>query len=166
MRIGRRFLLCTFVLLAATTANAQVQTGSIVGAATDGSGAVLPGVSVTLTGERLIGGPQTVATDASGTYRFDRLPPGDYAVKFELQGFRTVERADIRINAAFIATINAKLEVGAVTENITVTGESPTVDTKSNLQQTVMSQEILEGVPRARSVVAGQADPGRAGLDL
>ena len=150
MRIGRRFLLCTFVLLTATIANAQVQTGSIVGAATDGSGAVLPGVSVTLTGERLIGGPQTVATDASGTYRFDRLPPGDYAVKFELQGFRTVERAAIRINAAFTATINAKLEVGAVTENITVTGESPTVDTKSNLQQTVMSQEILEGVPTGR----------------
>ncbi len=150
MRIGRRFLLCTFVLLAATIANAQVQTGSIVGAATDGSGAVLPGVSVTLTGERLIGGPQTIATDASGTYRFDRLPPGDYAVKFELQGFRTVERTAIRINAAFTATINAKLEVGAVTENITVTGESPTVDTKSNLQQTVMSQEILEGVPTGR----------------
>ena len=49
-----------------------------------------------------------------------------------------------------MATINAKLEVGNVTETITVTGESPTVDTKSNLQQTVMSQEILEGVPTGR----------------
>jgi hypothetical protein len=138
------------VLLTAAAAAAQVQTGSIVGAASDGSGAVLPGVTVSLSGDRLIGGTQTVTTDASGTYRFDRLPPGDYVVKFELQGFRTVERTGIRINAAFTATINAKMEVGAVTENITVTGESPTVDTKSNLQQTVMSQEILEGIPTGR----------------
>jgi Carboxypeptidase regulatory-like domain/TonB dependent receptor-like, beta-barrel len=150
MTIVRRVLSCLFVLVAVSTANAQVQTGSIVGAATDGSGAILPGVAVTLSGERLIGGPQMVTTDTSGTYRFDRLPPGDYTVKFELQGFKTVERTGVRINAAFTATINAKLEVGAVTENITVTGESPTVDTKSNLQQTVMNQEILEGVPTGR----------------
>jgi hypothetical protein len=128
-------LVCLFVLVAATAANAQVQTGSIVGGVSDGSGAVLPGVTVTLTGDRLIGGAQNVSTDANGNYRFDRLPPGNYVVKFELQGFRTVERAGVVVNAAFTATINAKMEVGAVTENITVTGESPTVDTKSNLSR-------------------------------
>jgi hypothetical protein len=150
MRIVRRVLSCLLVLGTATVASAQVQTGSIVGAVSDASGAMLPGVSVSIGGDRLIGGPQTQVTDSGGTYRFDRLPPGDYTLKFELQGFRTVERAGVRINAAFTATINAKMEVGAVTENITVTGESPTVDTKSNLQQTVMSQEILEGVPTGR----------------
>jgi hypothetical protein len=136
--------------MAGTTVGAQVQTGSIVGAVADSSGAVLPGVAVTLGGERLIGGAQTVTSDTNGSYRFDRLPPGDYTVKFELQGFRTVERAQIRVNAAFTATVNVRLEVGSVAETITVTGESPTVDTKSNLQQTVMSQEILEGVPTGR----------------
>jgi outer membrane receptor protein involved in Fe transport len=147
----RRVMLCLVAVTAlATAANAQVQTGSIVGSVSDSSGAVLPGVSVTLGGDRLIGGPQSVSTDTSGSYRFDRLPPGDYLVKFELQGFKTVERAAIRVNAAFTATVNAKLEVGSVAETITVTGESPTVDTKSNLQQTVMSQEILEGVPTGR----------------
>ena len=55
-----------------------------------------------------------------------------------------------QISAAFVATVSAKLEVGGVSETITVTGESPTVDTKSNLQQTVMNQEILEGVPSGR----------------
>ncbi len=89
-------------------------------------------------------------TDVTGTYRFDRLPPGSYNVKFELQGFKTIDRAGIAINASFVATVNAKLEVGSVSETITVTGESPTVDTKSNLQQTVMNQEILEGVPSGR----------------
>ena len=138
------------MLLAATGAVAQVQTGSITGTVTDSSNAVLPGATVTLTGDRLIGGAATQVTDAPGSYRFDRLPPGTYVVKFELQGFKTVTYDDVRVSASFVATVNGKLEVGSVTESITVTGESPTVDTKSNLQQTVMNQEILEGVPTGR----------------
>jgi len=148
---GRGLAAAIVVLVAAAgTAFAQVQTGSITGTVTDPSNAVLPGVTVTLTGEKLIGGAETQVTDSTGTYRFDRLPPGSYTVKLELQGFKTITRDDIRVSAAFVATVNAKLEVGNVTESITVTGESPTVDTKSNLQQTVMTQEILEGVPTGR----------------
>src|SRR6266852_4220148 len=148
-------LLCRVFIVAicvswASTARAQVQTGSITGVVTDNSNAVLPGVSVSLSGDKLIGGVQTQTTDTTGAYRFDRLPPGDYRVKFELQGFKTVERADIHIDAAFVAPVNAKLEVGSVTETITVTGESPTIDTRSNLQQTVMNQEVLEGIPSGR----------------
>jgi hypothetical protein len=146
----RRLLLCGLCLLAAASAYAQVQTGSITGTVTDSSNAVLPGVTVSLSGDRLIGGVQTQVAGASGDYRFDRLPPGAYVLKFELQGFRSVERTDIRISASFVATVNAKLEVGSVSETITVTGESPTVDTKSNLQQTVMTQEVLEGIPSGR----------------
>jgi hypothetical protein len=71
-------------------------------------------------------------------------------VKFELQGFKGIVREGILVNAAFVATVNVKLEVGNMAESITVTGESPTVDTKSNVQQTVMNQEILEGVPTGR----------------
>ena len=73
----RRFLLgalCT--LLIPTLAGAQVQTGSIVGMVSDASGGVMPGVTVSLSGERLIGGVQTAVSDTAGTYRFDRLPPG------------------------------------------------------------------------------------------
>ncbi len=151
MTIVRRILIATLaVVLSAPLAHAQVQTGSITGMVTDASGAILPGVSITLTGERLIGGPQTQVTDTSGTYRFDRLVPGSYNVKFELQGFRTVDRPNVIINASFVATINGKMEVGQVSETITVTGESPTVDVRSNVQQTVMSQEILEGIPTGR----------------
>ncbi|MEZ5418818.1 MAG: carboxypeptidase-like regulatory domain-containing protein [Vicinamibacterales bacterium] len=153
MSVHRLFaagLVVAALVLTTPTAWAQVQTGSIAGTVSDTSGAVLPGVSVTLSGERLIGGPQTAVTDAAGSYRFDRLVPGTYSVKFELQGFKTVDRADVRINAAFVATISPRLEVGSLTETITVTGESPTVDVRSNVQQTVMSQEILEGVPTGR----------------
>ena len=137
------------ILLGAPLAHAQT-TGAIAGVVTDASGALLPGVTITLSGERLIGGPQTQVSDTSGAYRFDRLVPGSYHVKFELQGFRNVERPDTRISAAFLASINVKMEVGSVSETITVTGESPTVDVRSNLQQTVMNQEILEGIPTGR----------------
>jgi len=137
------------VLLGAPIAFAQT-TGSITGTVTDASGAVLPGVTVTLSGERLIGGPQTQVSETNGTYRFDRLAPGVYGVKMELQGFRSVDRPDVRISAAFVATINGKMEVGSLSETITVTGESPTVDVRSNVQQTVMNQEILEGIPTGR----------------
>jgi hypothetical protein len=150
MKLVRGALLSMLCMLTAPLAHAQVQTGSIAGVATDTSNAVMPGVTVSLSGDKLIGGVQTQTTDTAGAYRFDRLPPGSYNVKFELQGFRSIDRNDIAISASFVATVNAKLEVGSVTETITVTGESPTVDTRSNLQQTVMNQEILEGVPSGR----------------
>ena len=150
MRLVLRVVLGVLCVLAAATADAQVVNGSITGTVSDTGGGVLPGVNVTLTGDRLIGGSETQITDATGTYRFDRLSPGTYTVKFELQGFKGILREGIVVNAAFVATINVKLEVGNMSESITVTGESPTVDTKSNVQQTVMNQQILEGVPTGR----------------
>jgi len=146
----RGVLVTACCLFLATTARAQVQTGAITGVVSDVSGAVLPGVTATLSGDRLIGGDQVLVSDAAGAYRFARLPPGDYRLRFELTGFKVVERADIRISAAFVATINARMEVGGLEETITVTGASPTVDVRSNVQQIVMSQEILEGVPTGR----------------
>jgi len=148
--MGLRRLVVFVCLLFTATAHAQVQTGSITGLVSDTSGAVLPGVNVTILSDRLIEGSQTFTTDVTGAFRFDRLPPGDYLVKFELTGFKTVERSDIKISAAFVATVNAKLEVGSLEETITVSGQSPAVDVRSNVQQTVMSQEILEGVPTGR----------------
>ena len=151
MTFVRRIAVAALAMMLGTgLAQAQVTTGSITGTVTDASGAVLPGVTITLSGDRLIGGPQTQVSDENGAYRFDRLAPGAYSVKFELQGFRTVDRPDVRISAAFVATINGKMEVGSVSETITVTGESPTVDVRSNVQQTVMNQEILEGIPTGR----------------
>jgi carboxypeptidase family protein len=135
-----------------TPVSAQVTTGSLVGTVTDETGAVLPGVTVTMSGETLIGGPQVEVTAASGEYRFERLPPGVYNVRFELPGFKSIERADIHISATFTATVNIKMQVGEMAERITVTGESPVVDTRSNVQQTAMGQEVLEGIPTGRDV--------------
>jgi carboxypeptidase family protein len=108
MRLIHRVALGVLYVLVATAAHAQVQTGSITGTVTDSSSAVLPGTTVTVTGDRLIGGAATQVTDGSGAYRVDRLPPGTYTVKFELPGFRTMTRDDIRISAGFVATVNGK----------------------------------------------------------
>jgi carboxypeptidase family protein len=153
--MDRRLRLLGFLglfLFTSSLADAQITTGALTGTVTDESGGVLPGVTISLAGAALIGGTHVQVTDASGTYRFDRLPPGPYEVVFELTGFRKVVRKDIRINATFTATVDVRLEVGALEETVTVTGESPTVDTKSTVQQTVMNQEILEGVPTGRDV--------------
>ncbi len=153
VRLTRIVLLAlALATLARGPAHAQITTGSLTGSVTDNTRAVLPGVMISLSGQSLIGGAQTQVTDATGTYRFDRLPPGSYEVTFELPGFKTVVRRDIRVSATFTATVNVQLEIGQVEETITVTGESPTVDVKSNVQQTVMSQDILEGVPTGRDI--------------
>src|SRR5215472_1334948 len=125
MKVVRLLALAIISLMLGAPAHAQVQTGSITGTVVDNSNAVLPGVTVSLSGDKLIGGTQTQTTDATGAYRFDRLPPGTYQVVFELQGFKSLERKDIIVNATFVATVNAKLDVGSVSETITVTGESP-----------------------------------------
>src|SRR5438105_15916940 len=91
MKTVSRMLLCALCVLAAGRAGAQVQTGSIVGVVADASNAVLPGATVSLSGERLIGGTQTQVTAAPGACRFHRLPPGSQPGNVRLQGVRTLQ---------------------------------------------------------------------------
>src|SRR5213593_2421080 len=93
---------CLLVALAAVPAAAQVSTGEIFGKATDGTGAVLPGCTVTLSGPALIQ-PLVAVTAESGGYRFPSIPIGTYQVAFELTGFKKVVRTDIIIQAGFNA---------------------------------------------------------------
>ncbi len=152
MRGTAKVALCgaAWVLASVVGLSAQISTGAVTGTVTDSGGGVLPGVTVSLSGDRLIGGSQTQVTDATGVYRFDRLPPGAYSLKLELQGFKSVERPGVHVDAAFTATVNVQMGIGQVAETVTVTGESPTVDTTSTLQQTVMGQDVLEKVPSGR----------------
>jgi hypothetical protein len=128
---------------------AQMLTGEIFGRVTDGSGAVLPGVLVTVEGASLIR-PESATTTESGAYAFPRLPVGTYRVRFELPGFRQVVQDDVRIASGFSAEINARLELSAVQETITVTGQSPVIDTKQTTTGATFTQEVLQGIPTAR----------------
>jgi len=129
-----------------------LQTGDIRGRALDSSGAVLPGVAVTLTSPVLIT-PKTTTTDAQGTYAFPALTPGTYALTFELSGFRKFSRTELEVSVGRTLTADATMAVGAMTENITVEG-TPNVDvTKTNLA-TNLDTHQLQGVPTARDVWA------------
>jgi len=142
-------LLSVFLLAGAFPALAQVSTGEIFGKVVDGSGAVLPGVSVTLSGPSLIQ-PEVAVTSEIGSYRFPRTPIGTYTVSFEIAGFKKFVRADIIIQAGFNAELNTKLEISTVQETVTVTGASPVVDTASTSLSSSFTKEALDKIPNAR----------------
>src|SRR6187399_3533228 len=103
MRIhGVWFTVALLVLLPAA-ASAQA---SITGVVRDGSGAVLPGVTVEASSPALIEKVRTVATDGNGQYRFVDLRPGTYAVSFTLSGFSTVRRENIELTGSFVASVD------------------------------------------------------------
>ena len=88
-----------------------------------------------------------MVTDGQGQYKVLDLRPGTYVVTFALSGFNTVRREGIELNAAFTATVNADMRVGALEETITVAGQAPTVDIQNVLQQKVMTRETIDAVP-------------------
>jgi len=145
------FILLVALTLVPSLARAQaLQTGDIRGRALDTSGAVLPGVTVTLTSPVLIT-PKTAITDAQGGYTFPALTPGTYAVTFELGGFRKFSRTAVDVSIGRTLTLDATMEVGAVTENVTVEG-TPNVDVSKTNLATNLDTSQLQGVPTARDV--------------
>jgi len=142
------------MLVAAGPALAQGgagSTGSIQGEVVDASGAALPGVTVTATSPSLLG-IQTAATNGQGIYRFPGLPAGSYKLTFEMPGFGTVVRDEIRIGIGFTANVDTKLAIKSLQEELTVTGESPTIDTTSTRVQTNFDKTQLESLPNARDM--------------
>src|SRR5262245_34092583 len=154
----RGLLLGVAVLLAslmASTALAQgggaSTTGSINGKVSDSSSAVLPGVTVSATSPALMG-VQTSITDGGGNYRFPALPPGIYTVTFELPGFNTLKRENIQISMGFTATMNVELAVASLQETVTVTGDSPVIDTSSTRLQQNFKLEQRQEIPNSRDL--------------
>ncbi len=146
----RATLLATLIVcLPASIAFAQQQTGEIFGRIVDNSGAVLPGVTVSVRGPALIQ-PRVVTTSETGTYRVPELPIGAYTVTFELPGFRTLALQDIRLTIGFRAQVNGTLELTSVQETVTVTGESPLIDTRETGVSTTFDLETLQALPSGR----------------
>jgi hypothetical protein len=123
---------------------------SITGVARDSSGGVLPGVVVEASSPALIEKVRSVVTDGTGQYRIVDLRPGTYTVTFTLSGFNTLVRDGIQLEGNFVATVNVELRVGALTETITVTGESPTVDVQSSQAVRTLDREFITAIPSSR----------------
>src|SRR5204862_7384162 len=124
-------LVATGFLAGALPAFAQSTTGTITGRAVDSSGAVLPGVAVSISSPQMIGGAREAVTDALGTYRFALVPPGTYQVKFTLTSFRELMVEGVVVTANATTTVNAPLPVDTLTESVTVTSTTPTIDLQS-----------------------------------
>jgi hypothetical protein len=149
-RFGGWLLLAALALLAPPAAHAQ--DASITGVVRDSSGGVLPGVTVEATSPALTERTRTVTTDGSGQYRVVGLPPGSYAVVFTLSGFNVVKREGVVLTGSLTASVDTEMRVGALEETITVSGESPIVDVQSARREQVMSGDVVQTLPTARSV--------------
>ncbi len=142
----------SFIVLTAAAAAAQTTsatTSAINGTVSDDSDAVLPGVTVNMSGPSMMG-IQSAVTNETGLYRFVAVPPGEYKLTFELPGFATVIRESVRLTANFTATIDVKLGVATLAENVVVTGDSPVVDIQSTSIATTFDKETLANLPSAR----------------
>ncbi|HYR42598.1 MAG TPA: carboxypeptidase-like regulatory domain-containing protein, partial [Terriglobia bacterium] len=144
-------LLMVQILLVFGLAIATAQTGAaLTGIVADSSGAVLPGVMVEARSPALIEQLRSAVTDESGRYRIVDLRPGTYTVTFALPGFTTVTREGIELSGTFIATVNVELRVGSLQETVTVTGESPIVDTQSTKTQETLQGDVIGSIPTGR----------------
>jgi hypothetical protein len=128
-------------------------TGTIQGRVADAQGAVLPGVTVTATSPSALGA-QTTVTSETGNYRFPALPPGTYAMTFELSGFNTLKREGIQITLGFTANVNVELALATLQETVTVSGASPVIDTTATRVQQNFKMEQLQSLPNARDMWA------------
>ncbi len=128
---------------------AQRTTGSLVGTVQDESGSVLPGVTVSLKGPTVVG-TQTAVTNEKGFYRFPALPPGLYNVSFGMQGFRTLNRPDVRVPLGATVEENVALKISTLAEEVTVAAEISTVDSQTNQVSTNYDKDWVRNAPIPR----------------
>jgi hypothetical protein len=139
------------VVLTAVVAAAQIQSGSIAVKAVDDQGALMPGASVTITSP-ILPRPLEGTTDKSGVFQVPGLTPGTYSIKITLQGFQTLIREDVIVRQGQTANIDAAMKLGAITEAVTVKGESPVVDTRSVGSRTNIDSALLETTPGGKDI--------------
>ncbi|MBZ5587708.1 MAG: TonB-dependent receptor [Acidobacteriia bacterium] len=146
----KRFaILSILVGLLALPLLAQVPTGTLSGHVTDGKQA-LPGVAVSVSSVNLQGARTTVTTP-NGDYIFAFLPPGDYKVTFELQGFQTIETT-IKINAAQTQKLDATMPQAKIAEEVTVTGSTETLSSTAGASTTV-TNALMEKLPVTKDLI-------------
>lgn len=151
----RKLRLSIFVLVTLTVASlpsltmGQVAiTGKIAGVVTDASGAAVPSATVSVKSTALMA-ERSTTTGADGAYLFDLLPPGTYEVTVSSKGFKGFTETGVVLTAGFTATVNARLQVGEVTDVVRVEGEN-VVDLQSVQTATTFDQTLLQNIPSGR----------------
>src|SRR5262245_32201965 len=111
--VGAVILVACLTPGAAAAQTVSATMGALDGHVTDNTTAVLPGVTVTLSGPAMMG-TRVVTTNDEGAYRLAAVPPGIYTVLFELDGFAPLKRTEIRVDLGFTVTLNVQMALGAV----------------------------------------------------
>ncbi len=142
---------CALMMFASASLLAQSSQGGLRGVVKDAQG-IIPGVTVTMLNEQTNTSRETV-TNGVGEYSFPAVEPSTYTVKAVVQGYKTFERKGVRVSTQSFVGLDISLEIGAIEETITVTGEAPLIDTTNASTGDVLDTKSLESIPTAgRSV--------------
>ena len=158
--------LAACALACTSIASAQEIGGSISGRVLDQQKLAVPGVTVTATGPQ---GSRSAVTDADGRYQIPFLTPGNYDVRAELQGFKSFEQKGISVRLGQVAEVSVSMQVGGVAETISVTAETPLINTRSTTIGNVMDTDTLRNFPVGRTfaqtlyLTPGVSSSGTAG---
>ena len=125
---------------------AQTGDGALRGYVKDESGAVLPGVTVTATSSELLA-PISNVTDTTGLYRLNNLPPGTYVLTAELTGFNIHRREGILVRAGATFSVDMQMALGNLQETITVSGESPMIETAKATTSITLDRDLIRAAP-------------------
>src|SRR3954471_5907406 len=150
MRRSVSFLLAAAFVLQVRVADAQLLMGTLIGTVKDAQGGVLPHAVVHLSSPALIGGSQILTTNEKGELRFPALPPGQYVLDIEAQGFSTYHEEQIRIGAGATIERAAVLAVAGIEESFVVGGAGSRVEARGSGFESRFGPEDLRAIPTRR----------------
>jgi hypothetical protein len=139
-------IVCTLTL----SAQAQTTTGRILGQVSDSAGNPMVGVTVTVTSDELMGGERSAVTGETGAYRITALPHGSYDVTVRMEGYQTQSTQGVRVSLGGSASIDFEMQP-QFSQEVTVTGESPLVDTAASGPSATYTAAFLENLPTTRN---------------
>ena len=144
MQVSARLWIVALTLLIgpAAVAGQSSATGSLKGVITDSSGGVLPGASVRALSPDT-GVSQSTVAGSSGDWTIPALPVGRYELTFELDGFKKLSRGDVLVEAAVTRQLNVALEVGSLSEQVTVNADAPIVVANTAATYRRLAEEAL-----------------------
>ena len=137
------------IAMISSFAFAQTAGADIYGTVVLPDGSAIPGVSVTLTGDVI--GKKVTVTSEEGNFRFLKLPPGNYELKFELEGFKTVVRKGIRLFVGKNVEMKIQMETSQVKVEVVVSGNAGVVDTRKTTVGVNVTKEMIQALPTARN---------------
>jgi hypothetical protein len=146
-------VLFAFMFMVAGFAFSQVQTGNLKGKVFESeSMGLLPGVFVKIESPSLMLPSMQRTTNNEGAFRFFAIPIGRYTVTFSLDGFKTIVRKGIVLNAGATTTLDIILETSTIQETVVVSGKSPTVDRQATTTVAILNDDFIKGIPATRDL--------------